>query len=111
VKGVCGRGPCAQGWFDLDAAVFGCETSCDSTGCTGPGGPVTVTSPPLPETGLVFAGVASGSSFGAAVQTSGQHTNVGVLGESTPPLVGGAVQATGTAHRNVPGLTSALRHE
>lgn len=61
--------------------------------CTLPNGDVvTLSAPPVPEAGSANAAFASGSSFGAEVQTNAQFTNAGVLGESTPPNVDGGVQ-------------------
>jgi hypothetical protein len=56
--------------------------------------------------GANFATFASGSSVGAQVQTSASHTNIGILGELTPPMVGGAVEQTSAKHRNRGGLMS-----
>lgn len=96
--GACGRGPCEPGWYDLDGAL-GCEAGGEG-----------VTAAPLPETGLVFQAFASGSSFGGNVQGSLSYMNVGVLGESTPPAVNGAVAETSTEHKHVSGL-NAIQHE
>jgi hypothetical protein len=109
-KGVCGRGPCEAGFFDLDEAVFGCETACARGVCTGPTGtPIKTDNEPLPETGTVFHAAASGSSYGSAVQTNGSFTNIGILGEATPLGVGGAVELKSSKYSNVGGFTSALR--
>jgi hypothetical protein len=47
--GRCGRGLCHDGFFDLDPAIDGCETSCVGTVCGGPNGPVNLTAPPVNE--------------------------------------------------------------
>jgi hypothetical protein len=47
--GVCTRGPCEPGFFDVDPAVPGCESTCTGATCTGPSGVITLTSPPVPE--------------------------------------------------------------
>lgn len=105
MKGVCGRGLCRPGFFDIDGPEsFGCESTCIHRVCTGPSGTVTLTAEPLPETGLVQQALASGSSFGGAVQTSATHTNIGVLGESTPPTAQGAVQQESATHTNIGGF-------
>jgi hypothetical protein len=96
--GACGRGPCDPGWYDLDASVLGCEAGGEG-----------ITAAPLPETGLVFQTFASGSSYGGRFQANGHFTNVGVLGESTPPAVNGAVSETSAEHKNIGGL-NAMQH-
>jgi hypothetical protein len=84
--GVCGRGPCPSGFFDLDPAVFGCEWRCEGTNCTHDDGrKLALTSAPLPETDAVFQAASTGSSVGGAVQTSPRYTHIGVIGEPTPP--------------------------
>ncbi len=107
-KGVCGRGACEAGWFDFDREVtFGCEVSCTDKTCTLPNNTtVTLTAPPLPESGLVFQALASGSSFGAnqGPQTNSSHTNYGILGESTPPAANGSIEMTGGNHKNIGGF-------
>lgn len=104
--GGCGRGPCIAGAFDLDPAIFGCESTCTAATCmVGDGGTVVFTAPPVPETGLVNEALSSGSSHGAAVQTSTGHTNFGILGEETPP----GVEQTSVSHRHLGGFNSALR--
>ncbi|MBI5542510.1 MAG: hypothetical protein HY901_01375, partial [Deltaproteobacteria bacterium] len=101
---ACGRGPCQAGWFDLDGArTFGCETKCEGRVCTNPDGwTITLAAEPLPETGPVFQELASGSSFGNAVQTSAKHTNLGVLGEP----FGGQIEQGSASHKNRGGLMS-----
>jgi hypothetical protein len=49
VGGTCGRGPCESGFFDLDPGAPGCESTCRGAVCTGPGGTITLTAPPVPE--------------------------------------------------------------
>ncbi len=107
-KGICGRGPCAKGSFDFDGPVtFGCEMSCSGKVCTDPSGnTVTVTGELLPESGAVFQALASGSSYGATVQTSSRYTNIGILGESTPPLAQGATIQTNSKYKNISGFSS-----
>jgi hypothetical protein len=74
--------------------------------CSRPdGGVLTLTSPPLPETGAALQTPGSGSSFGAGVQLGAQHTNFGILGESTPSA--GAALQRGSSHLNIGGLRSA----
>lgn len=109
-QGSCGRGPCNAGFFDLDGpATPGCEASCAGATCTLPdGGVVGVTNPPVPESGAVARALASGSSHGAQVQTSATHSNLGVLGEETPPAER-AVESTNATHRNIGGFNSQLR--
>lgn len=110
-KGVCGRGPCNSGFFDLDPTILGCESSCVNKVCTDSNGKTTtLTADPIPERSSVFAALASGSSYGAAVQTSSKYTNIGVLGEPTPPGVGGATQQTGGGFTNIGGL-NAVQHK
>jgi len=93
--GACGRGACDPGWYDLDGTL-GCEAGGEG-----------VTAAPLPETGLVFQAFASGSSYGERLQgNGGRYTNVGVLGESTPPAVNGKVSETSTEHQNISGLNA-----
>ena len=113
VTGQCRRGPCAAGWYDFDRNVtYGCEASCTGLSCTlGSGGTVTLTAVPLPETGPTWQAVASGSSFGAQVQTSAAYTNMGILGEPTPPAASGKVESTSGTHRNLGGFSSMLRKQ
>ncbi|MFN7133884.1 MAG: putative metal-binding motif-containing protein [Myxococcales bacterium] len=110
-NGACGRSPCKPGFFDLDgAATFGCEARCSGRVCTlSDGTTVTLDARPLPELGLVFQTMSSGGSHGSAVQTSRTHTNVGTLGESTPPHAGGATSASNKRYRHVGGFNSAIR--
>ena len=96
--GTCGQGPCDPGWWDLDASVPGCEAGGEG-----------VTAQPLPATGMVFQAFAAGSSYGDRIQVNGEHTNVGVLGEPTPPAVRGFVSETSAAYQNIGGL-SAIQH-
>lgn len=108
-SGVCDRGPCNPGYFDIDRAnTFGCEATCAGKVCTdGLGNQTTLTVPPLPETGAVFQSPSSGSSFGGEVQTSATHTNFGVLGE--PPASGGAVESKNDFHRHLGGFTAGTK--
>lgn len=107
--GKCGRSPCEPGFYDL-GGTYGCESSCAARLCTDDRGQTTaITSELLPETGVVFRALSSGSSYGGAVQTGPRFTNTGVLGESTPPAAGGAVRMTGTHFENTGGLKSTQR--
>jgi hypothetical protein len=109
-NGVCGRGPCQAGYFDIDGnATFGCEATCQGQVCTLPdGGTVVVNGTVLPEAGL-FSALASGSSFGGAVQTSASFTNMAVLGESTPPPLDGGLVQTSPSYRNYVGVNAAQK--
>lgn len=108
--GMCGRGPCDLGFFDFDPAVFGCEATCTGVNCTlGDGGMVVLTVPPLAETGAVFSAAVSGGAHGDKVQTSSSFTNVGQLGEPTPPNADGTVEQTSSSYKNIGGFNSALR--
>ena len=96
--GVCGRGVCEPGWYDIDAQIPGCESGGEG-----------VTAAPLPATGLVFQAFASGSSYGDGAQTSSGHINTGVLGESTPAAVDGRVsESSPGGHENISGLNAIL---
>ena len=100
--GVCGRGACDPGWFDVEVSVPGCESGGEG-----------VTAAPLPKTGLVFQAFASGSSYGDRVQVGTTHTNVGALGESTPPAVKDSKgwifeESVDGKHKNVSGLNAVL---
>jgi hypothetical protein len=109
-QGVCGRGPCLPGYFDLDGPrTFGCESTCKNKVCTDGLTTVVVTNEPLPESGAVFQAMSSGAAWGAKAQMSAQYTNIGVLGEPTPPAVGGGVEQTGGPYRNVGGVSAVLR--
>jgi len=112
-QGQCRRGPCAAGWFDFDRDVtYGCEVSCNGRICQdAAGNTITLTAEPLPETGLTWQAVASGSSFGGQVQTSATHTNMGILGEPTPPLASGRVESSNGTHRNLGGFSAMLRKQ
>jgi hypothetical protein len=102
---ACGRGPCETGYFDLDHDLAtGCEAHCVGRTCTlGDGTTVVLDADPLPEAGILRGAFATGSSYGGFVQTNRTHTNIGVLGESTPPPAGEALQKNAT-HTNIPGL-------
>lgn len=109
---TCGRTPCEAGWFDFDGAETpGCEASCAGTTCTlRPGGAIVIlASPPLPETGLVGRAFASGSSGGSEIQTSATYTNVGTLGEATPPGAGGTTIQQNANHRHQGGFNALHR--
>ncbi len=114
VQGRCGRGPCEQGFFDLDGdKTYGCESTCKNRVCTGPGGVKTpVTVEPLPETGPVFQALVASSSLGASpgasVQTDSKHTNTGILGEPTPSTKWG-VEQSNASHRHLGGFMSVDR--
>jgi hypothetical protein len=106
VGGKPSRGPCAAGYYDLDArATPGCEALCDLTGCTLGNGlvpPVVPDSRLTPETGAVaFEWVSAGAlgpltpdfrdanSMGrgpnqVVVSRSATHIAIGVLGQSSP---------------------------
>jgi hypothetical protein len=56
---------------------------------------------------LLFDTLSSGSSYGGAVQTNSQYTNIAVLGEPTPPVLDGGIQQTNGSYINVGGFTSA----
>lgn len=92
VLASCDRKPCDPGWLDLTEAP-GCETE----GYT-----------PVPESGLVFAAVTAGGSFDAATPASETHRLQGSLGEPTPVLGEGAVEARSQGHRNVTGFNAAM---
>lgn len=110
-KGVCGRGPCQPGTFDLDGKItFGCELKCTGKSCTDPAGKVvTLDNALLPETGLVFQALSSGAAFGSAIQTSPRNTNLGSLGEPTPPGAAGSTSSKNDKYRHVGGFNAALR--
>jgi hypothetical protein len=102
----CGRTPCQSGFYDL-TSTFGCESICHAHICTDElGHQTTISNDPLPETGNVFRALSSGSSYGDKVETGPHFTNIGALGESTPPAVGGATRQTGTHFQNIGGLKS-----
>ncbi len=106
VQGVCGRGPCAQGSFDLGDGA-GCDWSCVGRLCTnGAGKTIPVSNPVLPETGTAFQTVAAGSSYGARKQVGRSFVNIGVLAEPTPPNAQGASEQTGTHFVNVGGVNA-----
>ena len=81
--GTCTRGPCETGRFDLDGELGnGCEARCNGTTCVRDDGTqVVFTSPPLPETGLVMAGVSAGAAYGASAMSSSTLQLQGVAGE------------------------------
>jgi hypothetical protein len=103
--GVCGRGPCAAGFFDVDGdATLGCESTCTGLLCTLPdGGTVTLTVPPAPE-GAVGA-FSAAPAAGTSAQSNATHRHSGVLGEA--PGASGA--ASNSTHRNVGGLMGLQR--
>ncbi len=106
-NGVCGRGPCQPGFFDVDGpATFGCESTCAARQCSLPdGGVLAVHHDPLPEAGGVFHTFSSGGSFGDQVQTNSQFTNFGVFGQGVPQAQNGQVEASGGAYRHLGGFT------
>ena len=101
LQGVCARGPCADGWTTRDPASIDCDTQC-------PGGQCTGETEVIPDTGVVFHTFSSGGSYGDQEQTGGGFDNVGVMGESTPPAVGGYDSETGGSYVNVSGFNAAL---
>lgn len=109
--GACGRGPCQTAFFDIDGpSTFGCESTCVGRDCTDPSGnKVTLSHDPLPETNGARVALVSGGSFGAGMQTSATHTNFLLVGSSTPPGVGGAVEAKSAAHRHRFGFAALKR--
>jgi len=109
LAGVCGRGPCRPGTYDLDGLGLGCQWMCDGGTCTSlDGGTVTVTAAPLPETGIVFQAIGVGGSYGAEVMTSATYTNLGLTGESTPPGLDDAILETSASFSNLGGFNAAL---
>jgi hypothetical protein len=107
VGGVCGRGPCHSGFFDLDGeSTFGCEATCSQEYCIdGQGNVRPVTTQPPPETGVVVQTLSSGGSYGAAVQTNPKFTNIGILGEPTPPLSHPTGEQSSSSFRNISGFS------
>ncbi len=109
VAAVCGRSPCALGYFDLDGGTgAGCDWTCSGTPnlCTDGTNSLTLGNHMLPEQGAVFQAIASGSSYGGAVQTTATTTNVGVMGEPTPPVPVGNIRQTTATSINVGGLNA-----
>lgn len=106
----CTRTRCESGWFDVDGErTPGCEAQCQGRVCTDAGGTRTeLSAPPIGETGLVGQTLSSGGSLADAVQTSAQYTNVGVLGDATPPALDHAVEQRGGNLRHVGGFQSNL---
>jgi len=110
LSGQCGRGSCEAGWFDLDGSG-GCRWQCEGKVCTDlDGNTQTPTNAPLPERGQVFQAFSSGSSWGGAVQTSEGYTNMGVVGEPTPPALGGVIEQTSEGYRHQGGVNAAAPH-
>jgi len=106
VAGACGRGPCEPGWYDLEGNGS-CRWQCQGNSCTDlDGNTMTPTNTPLPERGQVFQALSSASSWGGAVQTSPSYTNMGVLGESTPPVPGAEIEQTSASYRNHGGVSA-----
>ena len=108
VRGICGRGPCASGFYDLDktAGTFGCESTCNATQCVNNGQITPITAQPLPESGAVFQALSSGSSVGGSVQTSSKNSNFGSLGLSTTPT---GLEQKNATHKNYGGFSAAER--
>ena len=94
-SGTCARGVCASGWYDLDGDPGnGCEASCSGGTCTiGSGSAartVTLSAPPLPESGMVASALASSGPVIARADEPPPVDLTGVLGEPTPlPYHGG----------------------
>ena len=87
-QGVCVRGACARGWYDLDGdPASGCEARCSGQTCTIGSGPtartVTLSALPVPESGAVASAFTSGGPV-----VAGDHeprvAPPGLLGEATP---------------------------
>jgi hypothetical protein len=95
--GRCGRGACAAGFFDVDGELTpGCESRCTGLTCTLPdGGTVTLTVPPLPDTGA--GDVSAGPAVG---QSNATHRHTGAVGEGP----GASGPGSNSAHRHVGGL-------
>jgi hypothetical protein len=104
-QSACGRGPCANGFFDVDGpATFGCESTCSGRTCTFPdGGTVTVSNVPVPESRLAEAAVSNG----AGVQSDGAHVNTGTVGQVTPAVDGG-LEVRNAQYRHRGGLSGSL---
>ncbi len=106
--GVCGRA-CTQGYFDLDGGVgAGCDFTCtgEPYACTDGVSTVNIKNHILSESGTVFQGFAAGSSYAPNTMTGATSQNVGVLGESTPPLPVGNVQQSASASKHQVGLNA-----
>jgi hypothetical protein len=111
VAGVCGRGPCAAGRFDLDGTViFGCEATCTGRTCTlGDGGTVTVSNDPVPETRQPARSIANGASLSAPM-TNANHTNMGSIGEATPAVgAGGGIEVSNGTHKHRGGFGARVK--
>ena len=82
VAGLCGRGPCAGGFFDVDgAATPGCESTCVDLLCTLPdGSTVTLSASPVPERGAAGGGPSSAAAAGTGALTGGPYRLIGTLG-------------------------------
>jgi hypothetical protein len=110
--GLCGRGACAAGFFDLDGpVVFGCESTCTGRNCTlGDGGSITVSNDPVSEIGLVGKSVVNGSSVGAGVQTNANHSNLGSIGEATPKVgPGGGIETSNSQNKHRGGFGAKVK--
>jgi hypothetical protein len=113
VQGRCAHGPCAAGYFDLDGdPADGCEASCDGAVCTASYGTIVLSSPPVPDTGVVASALSSSGSVdpGAALGPT-----LGILGESTPlpyrdpSAVGADGETSSSLVVNLVGYGAALR--
>ena len=87
--GACSRGVCAAGWYDLDGDPGnGCEASCSGASCTVGSGAaartVTLSAPPVPESGLVGSAFASSGPVIASPDDPPPTDLTGILGEATP---------------------------
>jgi len=108
--GICGRSPCAPGFFDIDgAATFGCESTCAGRVCTLPdGGTVSLNNDPLPETGLAGRSVVNGSSLGSNVLSNATHTVFSSIGEATPAVDGG-IEVSNAQYRHRGGFGGTVK--
>lgn len=89
VSGTCARGVCSSGWHDLDAdPTNGCEASCSGASCTvGTGAEartVTLSAPPLPESGGVASAFSNSGPVGAGAEDPPPVDLSGILGDPTP---------------------------
>ena len=101
--GGCTRGPCDPGFYDLEP-MPGCETECFAGTCTGgDGGAVVLSAPPLPESGIVWQGFSTGSTWD---DDAGIHR--AVYGEHTPLVDDAGITQTSATHVNDVGLSAGV---
>jgi len=108
-------GSVREGFFDIDPVTFGCESTCAGNVCSTGSTLVTLTSPPLAESGFVFQALSSGGSFaplrptrfGGPDQRDRTATTPCSVEDPPPPIPTKAVSSSST-HKHIGGFPAAI---